>query len=210
MFGKKGNATLSNNPVPKPAAQENGVSAPSSKPAAAKPAEQVKPEIKKTEINTPENKNSGSPKPEHEKSHDPFADEDAHAKTVDAPKVSEADEMTSLRLQRARNRIWLDLRDGIDLKALARMDGKAARDEVYSAVEEIARFRNLDVTPTELQAISKECGDDMLGFGPLEELLAIDGIADIMINGPETVYIELKGKISKSKGLYQIISPYSV
>jgi len=25
----------------------------------------------------------------------------------------------------------------------------------------------------------------MLGFGPLEELLEIDGIADIMINGPE-------------------------
>jgi hypothetical protein len=39
--------------------------------------------------------------------------------------------MTALRLQRARNRIWLDLRDGIDLKALARMDSKAAREEVF-------------------------------------------------------------------------------
>ncbi len=108
------------------------------------------------------------------------------------------DSMTSLRLQRARNRIWLDLRDGIDLKALARMKSEEAREEVYSAVQEIARFRNLDLTPAELKRISKECGDDMLGFGPLEELLEIDGIADIMINGPETVYIELNGKISRS------------
>jgi len=38
----------------------------------------------------------------------------------------------------------------------------------------------------------------MLGFGPLEELLEIDGIADIMINGPETIYIELNGKIERS------------
>ena len=106
--------------------------------------------------------------------------------------------MTALRLQRARNRIWSDLRDGIDLKALARMDGKAAREEVRTAVEEIARFRNLDLTPNELAQIAKECGDDMLGYGPLEILLAEDGIADIMINGPDVVYVERKGKIQRT------------
>ncbi|MBK6895523.1 MAG: Flp pilus assembly complex ATPase component TadA [Alphaproteobacteria bacterium] len=108
------------------------------------------------------------------------------------------DSITALRLQRCRNRIWLDLRDGIDLKALARMDAKAAREEVYSAVEEIARFRNLDLTPAELAGIAKECADDMLGFGPLEELLERDDIADIMINGPDVTYIEVGGKIEKT------------
>ncbi len=111
---------------------------------------------------------------------------------------NEHDSVTAIRLQRARNRIWADLRDGIDLKALARMDSKAAREEVKTAVEEIARFRNLDLTPTEMTQIAKECGDDMLGYGPLEILLAEDGIADIMINGPETVYVERKGKIQKT------------
>jgi pilus assembly protein CpaF len=110
----------------------------------------------------------------------------------------DADSMTALRLQRAKNRIWSDLRDGIDLKALARMEGKAAREEVGTAVEEIARFRNLDLTPTELAQIAKECSDDMLGYGPLENLLCEDGIADIMINGPETVYVERKGKIQRT------------
>jgi len=112
--------------------------------------------------------------------------------------TSAKDNITSLRLQRARNRIWLDLRDGIDLKALARMDSRAARDEVLSAVEEIARFRNLDVTPTELEQISRECADDMLGYGPLETLLERDDIADIMINGPSTTYIETNGKIERA------------
>ena len=114
-------------------------------------------------------------------------------------KEEQSDSVTSLRLQRCRNRIWLDLRDGIDLKALARMDAKAAREEVYSAVEEIARFRNLDLTPIELQQIGKECADDMLGFGPLEELLERDDIADIMINGPDITYIEVAGKIERTK-----------
>lgn len=109
------------------------------------------------------------------------------------------DEVTSLRLQRARNRIWLDLRDGIDLKALARMDSQAAREEVSSAVEEISRFRNLDITPAELEQIARECADDMLGYGPLETLLERDDIADIMINGPDTTYIEVNGKIQRTR-----------
>ncbi len=126
-------------------------------------------------------------------------DDDILAVDADAPEGENAsDNMTSLRLQRGRNRIWLDLRDGIDLKALARMDSHAAREEVQSAVEEIARFRNLDVTPAELEQIAKECADDMLGFGPLETLLEREGIADIMINGPDTVYIEIDGKIEKT------------
>ena len=120
-----------------------------------------------------------------------------HVPAETAP-VSDTDAMTQLRLSRARNRIWADLRDGIDLKALARMDGKAAREEVATAVEEIARFRNLDLTPSELSQIGKECSDDMLGYGPLETLLEEDGIADIMINGPDTVYVERKGKIQRT------------
>ena len=126
-----------------------------------------------------------------------FLDHGKEAVHITAP-GGEADSVTLIRLQRARNRVWADLRDGIDLKALARMDGKAAREEVKTAVEEIARFRNLDLTPMEMAQIAKECADDMLGYGPLEILLAEDGIADIMINGPETVYVERKGKIQKT------------
>ena len=103
------------------------------------------------------------------------------------------------RMDRARKRIWTDLRDGIDLKSLARMDAEAARTEILSAVQEIGQFRGLDVTPAELSQIAKEAADDMLGFGPLEELLEMEGIADIMINGPKTIYIELHGKIQRAK-----------
>lgn len=129
---------------------------------------------------------------EQKNEEDPFEDMDNGEVARDSSSIAD------VRLQRARNRIWMDLRDGIDLKALARMDADAARDEVYSAVEEIARFRNLDLTAAEMQAIGKECADDMLGFGPLEELLERDGIADIMVNGPDTTYIEYNGKIERA------------
>jgi len=125
-------------------------------------------------------------------------EDDIFAITEEVVTESPSQNLDNIRLQRARNRIWLDLRDGIDLKALARMKADEARSEVNSAVEEIARFRNLDLTQSELTAIAKECTNDMLGFGPLEELLERDDIADIMINGPEIVYIEVSGKIQRS------------
>jgi len=171
------------------------------------PVAPVKPPVVQTPVvspqsSTPQNKKKEIKKAESEHS----AHQSIDAEFInDEPEIihttsgaGENDSMTVLRLQRARNRVWSDLRDGIDLKALARMDGKAAREEVKTAVEEIARFRNLDLTPLEMGQIAKECGDDMLGYGPLEILLAEDGIADIMINGPDTVYVERKGKIQKT------------
>ena len=182
-FGKKGQSF---EPTPQPVASPKPVAAP----VLAVP-DSTTPSVEKVAVAlVPERKQSSSIDADflsHEK-------EQVHATSG----ASENDSMTVLRLQRARNRVWADLRDGIDLKALARMDGKAAREEVKTAVEEIARFRNLDLTPLEMAQIAKECGDDMLGYGPLEILLAEDGIADIMINGPDTVYVERKGKIQKT------------
>jgi pilus assembly protein CpaF len=40
--------------------------------------------------------------------------------------------------------------------------------------------------------------NDVLGYGPLEPLLARDDIADIMVNGAGTVYIEVGGKIQRT------------
>ena len=108
------------------------------------------------------------------------------------------DSLNQNRIEKAKNRIWTDLRDGIDLKSLAKMDPDAAREEIQAAVEEIGRFRNLNLKPAELQQVAKEAADDMLGYGPLEPLLARDDIADIMINGPKTIYIEVSGKIERA------------
>ena len=38
--------------------------------------------------------------------------------------------------------------------------------------------------------------DELLGFGPLEELLNDPDVSDIMVNGPEQTYIEKKGKLA--------------
>ena len=182
MFGKRtGDAPPPKPPAPAPAP---AVETPAAEASAAPPPPAEKP--------------ADAPKPAAAAPAAPAAKKQEAAKPADTAPAAPAAAASNPRMERARKRIWTDLRDGIDLKSLARMDAEAARAEILSAVQEIGQFRGLDVTPAELAQIAKEAADDMLGFGPLEELLEMDGIADIMINGPKTIYIELKGKIQRA------------
>ena len=191
MFGKKGTETDKKKPAEvkkdPPAVKEPK---PKKKVEAPKPAEKKDPPPLKAEKKVEEKAVKEKPADQAPKKIEAPDLPDTEGGQAQAPKNS--------RIERARKRIWADLREGIDLKSLARMDSDAAREEILGAVTEIGQFRSLDLTKAELAQVAKEAADDMLGFGPLEELLEMDGIADIMINGPKTIYIELNGKIQKA------------
>src|SRR3546814_17134852 len=44
-------------------------------------------------------------------------------------------------------------------------------------------------------ALDKVLVDELLGFGPLEELLADPDISDILVNGPYQTYVKRKGQL---------------
>ena len=46
--------------------------------------------------------------------------------------------------------------------------------------------------------ISHELYNEVTGLGPLEQLLEDDSITEIMVNGPEQIYIERNGKLCLS------------
>lgn len=48
---------------------------------------------------------------------------------------------------------------------------------------------------TERQKIVTDIIDEVLGFGPIEQLLKDDAVSEIMVNGPNQVYCERKGKL---------------
>jgi pilus assembly protein CpaF len=52
---------------------------------------------------------------------------------------------------------------------------------------------------SEQEELLEDICNDVLGYGPLEPLLARDEIADIMVNGAKHVYIEVEGKIEQTK-----------
>jgi pilus assembly protein CpaF len=79
------------------------------------------------------------------------------------------------------------------------MDTESARDEIRDIVNEIISLKNVVMSIAEQEELLDDICNDVLGYGPLEPLLARDEIADIMVNGSETVYIEVDGQGSKGR-----------
>jgi pilus assembly protein CpaF len=67
--------------------------------------------------------------------------------------------------------------------------------EVERLLAEIADGRHIQLNGREQRQLAGELVDDMLGLGPLEPLLDDDTITDIMVNGPDRVFVEQRGKI---------------
>jgi len=88
--------------------------------------------------------------------------------------------------------------EAIDLGQLGKLDTDSAREEIRDIVNEIIAIKNIVMSISEQEELLDDICNDVLGYGPLEPLLARDEIADIMVNGSGTVYIEVGGKIQKT------------
>ena len=94
-----------------------------------------------------------------------------------------------------KSSIFSALIDTIDLSQLARLDPESAREEISDVINEIIQLKNLVMSIAEQEELLADIVNDVLGYGPLEPLLARDDIADIMVNGSDKTYIEVAGKV---------------
>ncbi|MFT4095806.1 MAG: CpaF family protein [Rhodoblastus sp.] len=94
-----------------------------------------------------------------------------------------------------KSMIFGALIEAIDLAQLSKLDPDAAREEIRDIVNEIISIKNVVMSISEQEELLEDICNDVLGYGPLEPLLARDDIADIMVNGALRTYIEVAGKI---------------
>ncbi len=112
--------------------------------------------------------------------------------------VVETPEYRSEAYYRVKSTIFNALIETIDLTQLAQLDPESARDEIRDIVAEIISIKNVVMSIAEQESLLDDICNDVLGYGPLEPLLARDDIADVMVNGASSVFIEVNGKISKT------------
>ncbi|MCB8875898.1 CpaF family protein [Acidisoma silvae] len=83
----------------------------------------------------------------------------------------------------------------LDPAAVAAVAPERLQTEVERLIGEIATDRRIQLNAREQRQLAGDLVNDMLGLGPLEPLLADDTIADIMVNGPDRIFIERLGKV---------------
>jgi pilus assembly protein CpaF len=74
------------------------------------------------------------------------------------------------------------------------MDPNALRDRVYSDIRNHLS-REQGISRDDRERLASEIGDDILGHGPLERLLADESVTEIMVNGPYDVWVERQGRL---------------
>jgi pilus assembly protein CpaF len=123
-------------------------------------------------------------------------------RAVEAPPIASEPR----RVQRERSESYYDTKsqvfsaliDTIDLSQLAKLDPDSAREEIRDIVNDIIAIKNFAMSISEQEELLEDICNDVLGYGPLEPLLARDDIADIMVNGSKNVYIEVNGKVEQT------------
>ncbi len=75
-------------------------------------------------------------------------------------------------------------------------------DRVLRVVTEQLALDQTPLTREERRQVVREITDDILGYGPLEPLLREDSVSEVMVNGPDRIYVERAGKIERSKSTF--------
>jgi pilus assembly protein CpaF len=82
--------------------------------------------------------------------------------------------------------------------AVAGMSSERLAGDMERLISEIATQNRIQLNAREQRGLATELVHDIVGLGPLEPLLADDTISDIMVNGPDRVFIERRGKTVRS------------
>lgn len=95
----------------------------------------------------------------------------------------------------ARMRLIGELVDQLDFQALERLPADTKRARVLDASDRILPDIAIPLTSQQIALIKDQAVDEILGFGPIEPLLADPDVNDIMINTAKRVFIEKNGRI---------------
>ena len=115
--------------------------------------------------------------------------------TEPPPPAAEATNEVDERFGQIQVAVFNALLESIDLNELGKLPLEQQREELADVISEIVNIKNFVLSGAEQQRLIEDICNDILGLGPLEPLVARDDIADIMVNGPNKVYIETKGRI---------------
>nr|WP_217346608.1 CpaF family protein [Noviherbaspirillum sp. L7-7A]MBV0881073.1 CpaF family protein [Noviherbaspirillum sp. L7-7A] len=91
--------------------------------------------------------------------------------------------------------IHLKLLDKFDLTVLESLAPEKLRQEIGTMVERLLLEEQAAVNDIERRMLIRDIQHEMLGFGPLELLMADPTVSDILVNSYNKIYVERKGKL---------------
>jgi len=100
-------------------------------------------------------------------------------------------------LEEIKTNVHRSLLQTLDLTAARRMEPQQLHQECSRRVDMLLSKLHRPLTGPEKNRLIQEVMDEVFGLGPLEEILRDNTISDILVNGPDKIYIERDGVLKK-------------
>jgi len=94
-----------------------------------------------------------------------------------------------------RDAVYQRLLKVVDLSLMSTLPEKEARRQIREISERLLSEEQAPLNQASRQSVVKRIEDEVLGLGPLEPLLSDKTVSDVLVNGPNQVYVERHGKL---------------
>ncbi|MEL7213227.1 MAG: CpaF family protein [Pseudomonadota bacterium] len=88
-----------------------------------------------------------------------------------------------------------ELLDSLNLSALENASEADLRNEIGAIMTEVLAEQGIVLNREERQLLSQDLFDEVVGLGPFEPLLKDDTVNDILVNGPQQIFVERDGNL---------------
>ena len=123
-----------------------------------------------------------------------------------AQPVTPGQDPTKIRERQKKDDVFNELKAKIHMRLLSLLDltrlnttsEAAIQEDLRRGVEMILTEEKIPLPAPEKERLCREIRNELLGYGPLEPLLADSSINDILVNGYSKVFVERRGKLEPS------------
>ncbi len=106
---------------------------------------------------------------------------------------------------------YQDLKSRVQNRLLSELDASqldpSQKDQIRATIEElfnnILAEESMVLSRTERHRLFEAIVAEILGFGPIETLLAEESISEIMVNGPKNIYVERRGNLTRANVVFE-------
>jgi pilus assembly protein CpaF len=109
--------------------------------------------------------------------------------------AAEKERKRKARLSEIKVELHKRLLDNLNLSALEHATESDLRAEIASIASEALNEMSIVLNKDERLTLNQELYFEVMGLGPLEPLLKDDTVNDILVNGPQQIFIERNGKL---------------
>ncbi len=101
--------------------------------------------------------------------------------------------------QQLKTRLHRQMVDAIDLSKAGELSEHDLRSQLRALAAHLCSQQAVKLSGEDREVMVREIMDEIYGFGPIEPLMSDLDVSDVLINGPDSVFIERNGRLERTE-----------